>query len=200
MSRERVLSDSELRAIWRAADSLSNPGRSFVKALILSGQRRDEVRCLPWAEIDLDRALWLLPAARTKPKRDHEIPLTPAMLALLCDRPQEGGPVFTVDGRKAYAGQQELKAILDRESGVTGWTYHDIRRTVATGMAALNIPQDAIDKVLNHSRGRLAGTYNRHRYLDERRRVLEVWAERVAIIVGDGRDAPNVIELHGAGG
>jgi integrase len=195
-SRERVLSDDELRAIWRAAEKLSNPSRSLVKAWILTGQRRDEVRCMTWDEIDLGRALWVLAAARNKGKRDHEIPLAPAMLALLGDRPRSGGPVFTNDGRKPYAGQKRLKAILDRESGVTGWTFHDIRRTVSTGMASLHVPQDTIDRVLNHAKPGLAGTYNRHQYLDEKRRALEAWAERVAIITGDGRDAANVVELR----
>jgi integrase len=154
------------------------------------------VRCMQWDEIDLDRALWTLPAARNKGKRDHEIPLSPAMLALLGDRPRPGQPVFTAHDRgKAYAGLQGLKKILDRESGVSGWTYHDLRRTAASGMAALHIPQDTIDRVLNHAKPTLAGTYNRHQYLEEKRRALEAWAERVAFIVGAGRDAPNVVEL-----
>jgi integrase len=163
--------------------------------LILSGQRRDEVRCLQWTEIDFDRALWTLPAARTKPKRANEIPLSPAMLGLLGDRPRPGQPVFTTDGRKPYDGMKRAKAILDRESGVTGWTYHDLRRTAATGMAALHIPQDTIDRVLNHAKKKLAGTYNTYEYLAEKRKALEAWSERVAFIVGDGRDSPNVVEL-----
>jgi len=194
-SRDRVLSNDELRAIWRAAEALSEPGRSLVKAWILTGQRRDEVRCMPWSEVDLGRALWTLPAARNKAKRDHEIPLSPAILALL-GKPRPGVPVFTNNGQTPYAGQKRLKAILDRDSGVTGWTFHDFRRTASTGMAALHIPQDTIDRVLNHAKATLAGTYNRHEYLDEKRRALEAWAEHVAFIVGDARDAANIVELR----
>jgi integrase len=194
-SRDRVLSDDELRAIWRAAAALSEPSRSLVKAWILTGQRRDEVRCMMWSEIDLGRALWSLPASRNKGKRDHEVPLSQAMLTLLGNRPRTGA-VFTSDGRKPYAGQKRLKGILDRESRVTGWTFHDIRRTVSTGMAALHVPQDTIDRVLNHAKGNLAGTYNRHGYLAEKRQALDAWAERVAFLVGDGREAQNVVELR----
>jgi integrase len=104
--------------------------------------------------------------------------------------------VFTTDGHKPYGGQKRLKAILDRESGVSGWTFHDFRRTASTGMAALHVPQDTIDRVLNHAKGALAGTYNRHQYLDEKRRALEAWGERVAFIIGDGRNAVNVVELR----
>ena len=195
-SRDRVLTDEELRSIWRAADQLSDPSRSLVKAWILTGQRRDEVRCMTWSEIDLGRALWTLPAARNKGKRDHEIPLSPTMLALLGDRPRPSRPVFTIDGHKPYAGQKRLKAILDRGSGVSGWTFHDFRRTASTGMAALHVPQDTIDRVLNHAKKGLAETYNRHQYLDEKRKALKAWAERVAFIVGDGRNPANVVELR----
>jgi hypothetical protein len=65
-------------------------------------------------------------------------------------------------------------------------------------MAALHVPQDTIDRVLNHAKGTLAGTYNRHQYLDQKRKALEAWAERVAFIVGEARDAANVVELKAA--
>jgi integrase len=151
---------------------------------------------MTWSEIDLGRALWILPAARNKGRRDHEVPLSPAMLALLGDRPRLGKPVFTTNGQNPYAGQKRLKAILDRESRIAGWTFHDFRRTMSTGMAALHVPQDTIDRVLNHAKGALAGTYNRHQYLDEKRLALETWAERVAFIVSDGRAAMNMVELR----
>lgn len=195
-SRDRVLTDHELRAIWRAADGLTEPSRSLVKAWILTGQRRDEVRCMTWREVDLSRSVWTLPAVRNKGKREHEIPLTPAMVALLDGLRHRGGAVFTTDGAKPYAGQKRLKAILDRESGVMGWTFHDFRRTASTGMAALHVPQDTIDRVLNHAKGTLAGTYNRHDYLDQKRKALAAWAEHVAFVVSEARDAENVVQLH----
>jgi len=196
VSRDRVLKDDELRALWLSADRLSDPSRSLVKAWILTGQRRDEVRCMTWDEVDLGRALWTLPAARNKGKRDHEIPLAPAMVELLDGLRRLGKPVFSTDGAKPYAGQKRLKVILDRESGVKGWTFHDFRRTASTGMAALQIPQDTIDRVLNHAKGALAGTYNRHDYLDQKRRALEAWGERIGFIVGEAREGENVVELR----
>ena len=118
------------------------------------------------------------------------------MIELLAALRRIGEPVFTTDGKKPYAGQKRLKAILDRESGVIGWTFHDLRRTASTGMAALHVAQDTIDRVLNHAKGTLAGVYNRHEYLDQKRRALEAWAERVAFIVGEARDAANVVEMR----
>src|SRR5216684_501050 len=101
-SRDRVLTNDELQAIWRAADGLPDPSRSLVKAWILTGQRRDEVRYMAWSEVDLPRAVWTLLAARNKGKREHEIPLAPAMVALLDGVRRRGLPVFTIDGAKPY--------------------------------------------------------------------------------------------------
>jgi integrase len=185
--RTRVLTDDELRAIWTAAEGLSDPSRSLVKTWILAGQRRDEVRCLPWSEIDDGNRAWLLAATRNKSKRDHLIPLAPAIAAILGRLPRRGALVFTVDGNKPYAGQKRLKEILDRESGVPNWTFHDFRRTVSSGMARLGVPQDIIDRVLNHAKPTLAGTYNLYEYIDEKRMALETWAEHVAFIVGERR-------------
>lgn len=188
--RSRVLTDAEVLALWQAAESLSYPSGPLVKLLILTGQRRDEVRALPWAEVKGD--LWSLPAGRNKGRRDHEIPLSAAALEVLEGAPRLGAFAFTVDGKKPYAGMKRLKQILDRESGVTGWTIHDIRRTVATGLGRLGITQDVIEHVLNHARPTLAQTYNVHSYREEKRAALEAWARHLERIVnGPG----NVVAL-----
>lgn len=192
--RERVLSDDELKAIWRAADALTDPSRAFVKMMILTGQRRDEIRCLPWSEIDLENKLWTLPASRNKGKREHVVPLSSEAVALLEGQNSEAAFVFSVTGEKPYAGQKRLKEILDRESKVKGWTFHDIRRTVASGMAELHISHDAIGRVLNHAKGDVtAKHYNKYQYLPEMRTALEAWAGRVGFIVGIAGEAKNVV-------
>ncbi|MFL7900502.1 tyrosine-type recombinase/integrase [Azospirillum argentinense] len=197
--RARVLEDAELVAIWRAADSLTYPSKHIVKLMILTGQRRDEVRCLPWAELRAD--LWVLPGARNKGRRDHEIPLPAAAVELLKEtlkgRSQIGPFVFSCDseGKRPYAGMKRLKIILDRESGVKGWTLHDIRRTVATGLGRLGVAQDVIERVLNHGRGILEKTYNVHQYRDEKRVALEAWSHHVDCLV-TGKEA-KVVALAG---
>jgi integrase len=198
-SRDRVLSNDELRAIWRAANALSEPRRSLAMAWILTGQRRDEVRCMTWSEIDPTRAVWTLPASRNKGRRDHEIPLSPPMVELLSSLPRLGAAVFTIGGAAPYSAYNRLKVALDRGAGVIGWRLHDLRRTASTGMAALHIPQDTIDRVLNHAKPTLAGTYNRHRYLDEKRSALDAWADHVAFVVGDARDDARVVALRASG-
>jgi integrase len=191
-SRSRVLSNDELRAVWKAAATLPDPSRGIVETLILTGQRRDEVRGMMWKEIDEKWALWTLPAARSKGKRDHEVPLSPAVMEVLQRQPKLGPYVFTVTGDKPYAGQKRLKEIIDRESEVSGWVLHDLRRGVSTGLAALRIPQDVIDRTLNHAKEKLASVYNVHGYRDEKRAALDAWARQVAFVVAV-EEQPNTI-------
>jgi integrase len=195
-SRERVLSRDELRAIWQAADALGAPSGPLVKMLILTGQRRDEIRCMEHAELDWKDKVWTLPAARNKGKRDHIVPVVGAVADLIQTLPVYGDYVFTVSGRKPYAGMKRLKEILDHKSGVRDWVLHDIRRTVRSGLAELRVPEEVAERILNHARKGMTKIYDRHRYLDEMRTALDAWAEHVAFIVGDARDAENVVRLH----
>jgi integrase len=184
--RGRVLSTEELWAIWRAADQLANPSRALVKVLMLTGQRRDEIRRLSHAERVRGSATdWLIPATRMKGRRDHIVPMPPAAVEIINALPRLGPFLFTVSGKKPYGGQKRLKAIVDEKSGVTGWTFHDLRRTASSGMAKLGISQDVIDAVLAHAKGKLARVYNVHDYLEEKRAALSAWAERVADVVAE---------------
>ena len=87
-SRDRVLSDDELRLVWQAADQIGSPFGPLVKLLALTGQRRDEVGRMQWSELDLDKQLWTLPAERVKNNQPHHVPLSDAALAVLKDAPQ----------------------------------------------------------------------------------------------------------------
>ncbi len=188
-SRTRVLNDDELCALWGAACELPDPSRTLVKMWILTGQRRDEVRCMGWSELDLKRGIWAIPGSRNKSKRDHEVPLSEQAVALLQSLPRLGDYVFTVNGKKPYAGQKRLKDILDCRSSVGDWTFHDLRRTASTGMAALGVSQEVIDRVLNHAQKGLSSVYNRHLYVSEKRQALAAWADYVSSLVREVRSA-----------
>jgi hypothetical protein len=102
-----------------------------------------------------------------------------------------------VSGERPYSGTKRLKEILDRDSGVTGWVLHDIRRTVRSGLAELHVLEEVAERILNHAKKGLAKVYDRHAYIEEMRAAMEEWAARVAFIVGDGRDASNVVSFDG---
>jgi integrase len=188
--RNRILSDDELRAIWLALDAMPNPGRSFVRALVLTGARHSEVRRLPWAEINGD--LWTLPAERNKAARDFEIPLSAQMNGLLAAMQKQGPYVFSIDGgEKPWTGTHRFKLALDRQSGVTGWVWHDIRRTVRSKLAELSVPYEIAERVLNHAMTKLERVYNRHSYRQEKAQALQRWADHLmGLVYADSKVVP----------
>lgn len=209
--RNRTLSDAEIVAIWNAADKLPYPSGPFLKTLILTGQRRDEVRCMTWDEIrhaaqagcrdgqnPASGQAWVIPGERNKSKREHIVPVSGTLESLLADLPRLSdvptAPVFTANGQKPYAGTRTLKEIIDRESGVTGWVFHDIRRTVRTNLAILGVSKEVAERVLNHATPSLEGTYNTHDYWPEKRDALQRWADRLSFML-DGRGG-NVVSIR----
>lgn len=216
-SRERVLGLDEMRAIWQAtAPTQAGKGdlfASIVKVLTLTGQRRDEVAGMAWPEVDLAGALWTLPSARAKNHRDHLIPLTGPVLAILRERQQEQALmgfrtdlVFTTTGTTPFSGWSRSKARLDdrarKLAALSPWTLHDLRRSMATRMAEdLHVPPHIIEACINHVSGAksgVAGTYNRALYLDERAKALAAWAGYVLSLAGSAQPT-NVVRLHGHG-
>jgi integrase len=202
-SRDRVLTDDELVAVWKAATDLSWPFGDVVRLLILTGQRRGEVAEMRWSEVDLARRVWILPAARSKNDAEHEIPLSPQALAIIeqLPRQQNADLVFTTTGHTPISGFSNVKEKLDAKSGVSKWTVHDLRRTLATGLQRLGTRLEVTEAVLNHvsgSRGGVTGIYQRHTWATEKRAALEAWARHVAGLI---EPAPaNVTPLYGRAG
>jgi integrase len=208
--RERVLSTDELRAVWNAAGSLGHPYTAIVRLLLLTGQRLNEIACLRWSEIDLDKRQIELPGLRTKNARSHIIPLSDVALDIITASPKiqsDEGLVFTVTGRqlKGWSKMRErLGAAVNEALGKQPerWVLHDLRRTFATrAVEDLKIAPHVVDKVLNHSTGVVRGVaavYNRAELLDERRSALAAWGAYVVRVVS-GEAATNVIPLHSVG-
>jgi integrase len=189
VSRERVLGDEELRLIWQAAERLGYPFGTFAQLLILTGQRRNEVGWMCWSEIT--NTLWTIPSARTKNGRTHEVPLSRAAQALLAKTPRIAGGdyVLTTTGTMPIKGFGVPKRKIDELAPIAvRWTFHDLRRTLASGMARLGVNLPVIEKVLNHTGGSFAGVagiYQRHDFAGEKRGALELWAQHVLTLVGE---------------
>jgi integrase len=200
-ARERVLSDTELAAIWRAA----NDGQygAIVRLLVLLGLRREEIGGLLWSEVDLERGTISLPPARTKNRRAFEVPLPAAALEILKALPRDRDFVFG-RGNTGFQGWSKSKARLDARlaGAVTSWVLHDIRRTLSTVMhERLGVPPHVVETVLGHVSGHkagVAGVYNKAAYLDERRRALTRWADFVVALVGGTTRERVVVPLHSA--
>jgi integrase len=194
--RDRVLDDRELALVWRACDVIGFPFGPMTQLLILTGQRRGEVAGMAYSELDLEGALWTLPAERVKNKRQHKVPLSPQALALLSNMPRiVGYPfVFSTTGETAASGFSNAKEHLDRVLATLNpqplepWTMHDIRRSLASGMARLGVQLHVIERCLNHVSGSFAGivaVYQRHEFSGEMRAALDAWAAHIGEIVRD---------------
>jgi integrase len=191
VSRDRVLKEPELAAIWNALPD-SDYGK-IVKLLMLTGCRRDEIGGLRWSEIDLDKGEINLPAERTKNGKPHTVPMSATARAILAAQPRERDYVFG-RGNGGFSGWSASKAALDAALKMADWRLHDLRRTCATGMADLGVLPHVIEAALNHISGHkagVAGIYNRGNYHKERREALDQWAAHLAAVVAS--DAPPTV-------
>lgn len=201
-TRDRVLSDDELRAVWKAADAEGHPFGACAKLLILTAQRRNEVAGISWPELDLKAGTWIIPGDRAKNGETHEVQLSSQAVAILeaAPRVDDVELVFSSTGKTAVSGFSKFKLRLDEASGVHGWRFHDLRRTATTGMARLGVPPHVVDKILNHSQGTIRGVaavYNRFEYQPERRNALQAWAHYVDHVVNDDPAAlANVVPMR----
>jgi integrase len=208
VERDRALPDEEIRPFWLACDRVGWPFGPLAQLLLLTAQRRDELAHATWSEFDLERQTWTLPSERTKNGRAHIVHLSPLAVEILEKLPHlasKKGWVFTTGLGGADTpvsgfgrGRERIGAAMAEMSGedVKPFTLHDLRRSAATGMAALGIAPHVIDRVLNHSSGKIAGVakiYNRFEYLAERQAALEAWSRHVESLI---RPTPsNVVEM-----
>jgi integrase len=206
-SRDRVLSDDEIRAAWAAFDDTGWPFGPLAQLLLLTGQRLSEVADAQWSEIDLEAKTWKIPKERTKNDRAHEVPLSDAAVEIIRGLPRiegKAGYVFTATGAQPVSNLSRLRGALRRAASErdVAPTLHDLRRTVATSLQKLGVRLEVTEAVLNHvsgSRKGIVGVYQRHEYAEEKRAALDAWARRLETIV-TGAGASNVVELAKARG
>src|SRR5215468_7679070 len=182
VARDRVLDDNELAQVILAARKMGGPYGGIVELLALTGQRREEVSRLQWDELDPVQRVWTLPKSRTKNAKAHVVHLSEQSMAVLARADEPGPYVFSLLGTRPFQDFSRAKRQLDQLSGVTGWRLHDLRRTCVSGMARLGVAPHVADKILNHQAGTISGVaavYQRHEFLAERRKALDMWGAHV---------------------
>lgn len=190
--RDRVLSEDELVRIWTETKTMGYPFGPLLQILLLTAQRKGEVAGLRWSEINFKDKVWTIPKERSKNKNSHLVPLTDNAVQILQGLPRFLGSdlVFTTTGKTSVSGFGRVKANLDKSADVQDWIIHDIRRTVASGMARLKVPPYTVEKILNHVSGTFSsvtGVYNRYGYDDEKRAALQIWDDYISGMVANGK-------------
>lgn len=198
--RDRWLADDELKRVWTEAPKCHRCFGPIVHLLILTGQRREEVTGLDWAELDRGEREWCLPGERAKNGEPHTIPLNDLAIAEL-DRVAMGdcwprrGRVFPTSTGAGFTGYAKGKKKLDRLMAEDGgdplppWRLHDLRRTLATGFQRLGVRFEVTEAVLNHmsgSRSGVAGIYQRHDWKHEKRDALQMWNRHISRVILPG--------------
>lgn len=196
---ERYYESDEINLIWDAIEGLAEPVRSYLKIIVLTGQRRTETHMMQWKDIqfvtdrDFEGWVWKIPKEYAKSNRDHIVPLSPLALEVINDLKNDSDNPFVFSsilkndipiGLKTI--KRATKQIRD-ESGVSDYRLHDTRRTVATWLAKLGTPAEVVSKVLNHKTGGggslVTRIYNRYEYRKERQIALNKWANEINKIV-----------------
>jgi integrase len=189
MVRTRLLSDEELRQLWATAQDAGLFGQ-ILRFLILTATRRGEVAGMTWDELNPD-GIWKIPGVRTKNSHDHEIPLSEAALAIVRAMPRIGAHVFTVTGGE-FNSFSDVKKTFDKRSGVSGWVIHDCRRLARSLLSRIGINDRVSEMCLNHQPKVLVRTYDRHKFLEEKRAAFAALAALVERIVNP---QPNIVAL-----
>lgn len=192
-ARERVLSESELVAILHAALTRTDFFSRIMALLILTGQRRGEIGALCWSWIDFKERTVTIPSTVAKNKRTHTFPFGPLTAEILQSVPRSGEFLFPasrehVRGRPttAFNGWSKCKEAFDKVAGVYDYRIHDLRRTFATGLAALGTPVQVTERLLNHISGTHAGVvgiYQRHSYMQEMREAIAAWESHLGTLL-----------------
>jgi integrase len=205
VKRDRVLDDNELRLIWRAAERPeASAFGAIVRLGLLCGQRREKLMSMAWADLDLDSGLWRIPyvpvpkGEETREKsHGGDLVLPPAAIAIIRAQPKFAGtpwvfPARSGPGHMMAAGplKRKFDTLLPE---MRGWTIHDLRRSAATLMARAGVPAEGVERVLGHVIGGVAGIYNRHDYVPEKRDALLRLAAQIEMILHP--PAENVVAL-----
>ena len=189
VSRDRIYSKEELKTLWDAFEAQEEPISSYYKCLLLLGQRAGETRRMKWEDIDLKKEIWVIPKEETKAARLHIVPLPKIATELLTHLKSISSDTYVFESSRKSGRPirwtHKASARISEHSGVHDFKIHDLRRTMASGLAELGISRTVIGKVINHKGisgdNSVTAIYDRYDYLEEKREALENWSQHLAL-------------------
>jgi len=199
--RSRYLKDDEIKTLWPAFDTLAPNIRDQFKIILLTCQRPGEVYGMRWDELNFEAKLWTIPKDRIKAgKGDHLVPLSEQVISILSARKKNKSPFVFPSNHNAKCGYtfntSKARRGLWKDTGVSGWGAHDLRRTGRTLLSRIHVKPNIGERVLNHSLGKIEGTYDMYGYLDEKRAALNKLGREIDKIIGVKPTPAKIIEMQ----
>lgn len=196
--RDRVLTEDEIRTLWKDLKNEQLPVASTFKLRLLTAQRGGEVFSVEWKELDLEGAWWTIPAEKAKNGLAHRVPLSLPAIRIFGElrRQQDESETrkgstwvfparrFDGDNKHLDTVQKAVERIRERTE-INNFRAHDLRRTAASLMTGMGIPRLTVQKILNHVEPGVTAVYDRHSYDREKREALEAWSKRLMMLVSD---------------
>ena len=184
-ARTRTLTDDEIRAIWRAAETDGTFG-ALIRIALLTAQRREKVRTMRWDDIS-DAGEWTISRAPREKETGGVLVLPDVAREIIHAQPRLGDNPYVFAGRGdgPYNGFGKSKARLDGKlpEGTAGWTVHDLRRSARQLMSRAGVSSEHAERVMGHRISGVAGVYDRHSYRDEKADALRKLATLIDSIV-----------------
>jgi integrase len=186
-ARERILTDDEIRTLWKAAADAGMFG-AIVKLLLLTGQRMTRVAEMKWSEVDAG-GLWTLPLAAREKSNGGKLLLPPTALEIVRAQQRVAGNEYVFPGRMRsdycgpFKGLGQAKAVMDGKTGMADWVVHDLRRTARSLMSRAGVAPDIAERVLGHALVGVRGVYDRYGYVDEKADALAKLAALIDTII-----------------
>jgi len=185
-TRTRALTPDEIR-IYLHTLYRSNIRRQFKLALhliLLTLVRKSELLLAQWKDVDLEGGEWNIPAENSKTEQPHTVYLSRQATELFQElKALAGGSVWVMPGRSGLSKPFSHNAMNQAMGSITfeipPFTIHDLRRTGSTLLHEKGFAWDVIEKALNHQIKGVRGVYNRAEYAEQRRQMLQCWADFV---------------------
>lgn len=191
--RERALRPEEIKLFFNTLDDVATLPtiKMAIKLALLNLSRKDELRLAQWKELNLDKQQWEIPAERTKARRPHNVYLSDQATRLFESlRMCSGSSEFVLPGRhsqKKSISNSALNNAMDKAIDLANerghklehFSVHDMRRTASTILHESGYPSDWIEKCLAHSQQDVRAVYNKAEYSQQRRYMLQQWADMV---------------------
>jgi integrase len=192
-ARDRALTPEEIGVFFRALEQTPTMPtlRMAVRLVLLTMVRKSELINATWSEIDFEAATWTIPKERMKAGRPHRIYLSDQAHDILVafkacfsasdfvhpGRYETDRPISDATLNRVI--DATLKVIHDRGDEFEPFTVHDLRRTASTLLHEAGFNSDWIEKCLAHEQRGVRAVYNKAEYADQRREMLQAWADLV---------------------